>query len=214
MICWRILGMTQNDRKYYMTREQVWGIHPVSSLIKSLTPSWSRTTISSNQNHLQKGPHPNPVRCDFGDEAPRAWIFGRCIETIAQPRWDHVSSSLKTSQWISMAVRRQPQLFMWRRWLSQIWPLSLALDQVGSSALLSCLGHPLQPSKSFFLLIELGVTVCTLRGQIQSLEKPNKTNILKSWKGDLLNVATLGRVTKRSSAPTSTFFRSWSDSEV
>lgn len=78
--------MTQNDRKYYMTREQVWGIHPVSSLIKSLTPSWSRTTTSSNQNHLQKGPHPNPVRCDFGDEAPRAWIFGRCIETIAQPR--------------------------------------------------------------------------------------------------------------------------------
>lgn len=65
-----------------MTQEQVCCVAPVSILIKPLILSWSPTIISLNHNYLQKGPHPNTVRCDFGDEASKTRTLGRHIETI------------------------------------------------------------------------------------------------------------------------------------
>lgn len=65
-----------------MTQEQVCCVAPVSILIKPLILSWSPTITSLNHNYLQKGPHPNTVRCDFGDEASKTRTLGRHIETI------------------------------------------------------------------------------------------------------------------------------------
>lgn len=162
-----------------MKREQVCCVAPVSTLIKPLIPSWRPTITSLNHNYLQKGPHPNTVRCDFGDEPSKTRTLGRHIETIvcqdeimSLPHWKPPSESQRQ-------LEDSPSSFLWHRWLNQIWPLSLALDQVGSS-LDKFFCPPLvnfssQASLFAFLLIELWVTVCTLRSQAQPLEKPNKT---------------------------------------
>jgi hypothetical protein len=131
-------------------------------------------------------------------------------EIISLPYWKFPSES----QW---HFEDSPSSFLWLRWLNQIWLLTLALDQVGSSVLLSSIGHLLQPSKSSSLSAsEVGITGYTLRSQFQSVILRSQLKQINSTKSKrrFIQCDHIGENNKEISVPTSPSFVSRNDIEI